>query len=182
MVIVNAFADALFEAIARSDRTMRLMPTDTASPLAPDARADDVVHLPDPVSAISALQTNLDDTALEKRLLTIYRDAKTAEEEQGINILYLAIGFLRWYEDDNSNVVREAPLVLVPVSLVRDPRRSTFTLRARDEDITTNQAIQERLSADFGVTLPDMPEDEECARQTISPRYRSCTGQIAVVD
>jgi very-short-patch-repair endonuclease len=161
VVIVNAFADALFEAIACSDRTMRLMPTDTASPLAPDASADNVVHLPDPVSAMSALQTNLADTALEKRLLTIYRDAKTAEEEQGINILYLAIGFLRWYEDDNSDVVREAPLVLVPVSLVRDPRRSTFTLRARDEDITTNQAIQERLSADFGVTLPDIPEDEE---------------------
>ena len=117
VVIVNAFADALFEAISRSDRTLRLMPTDAASPLAPHAPADNVVHLPDPVSAISALQTNLDDTALEKRLLTIYRDAKTAEEEQGINILYLAIGFLRRYEDDNSDVAREAPLVLVPVSL-----------------------------------------------------------------
>ena len=94
VVIVNAVADALFEAIAHSDRAMRLMPTDTASPLAPDAPADNFVHLPDPVSAISTLQTNLADTALEKRLLTIYRDAKTAEEEQGINILYLAIGFL----------------------------------------------------------------------------------------
>ena len=38
VVIVNAFADALFEAIARSDRTLRLMPTDAASPLAPDFR------------------------------------------------------------------------------------------------------------------------------------------------
>ena len=90
---------------------MRFLPADAVPASAPEA----------------VLQTNLDETALEKRLLTIYRDAKTAEEEQGINILYLAIGFLRWYEDDNSDVVREAPLVLVPVSLVRDPRRSTFT-------------------------------------------------------
>ena len=94
-------------------------------------------------------------------LLTIYRDAKTAEEEQGINILFLAIGFLRWYEDDNSEVIREAPLVLVPVSLTRDARHSTFHLRTREEDIATNEAVQQRLRTGFGVTLPDIPEDEE---------------------
>ena len=83
VVIVNAFADALFEAIARSDRTLRLMPTDAASPLAPDAPADNVVHLPDPVSAISALQTNLDEPALEKRLLNILKklDASYASRD-----------------------------------------------------------------------------------------------------
>ena len=95
---------------------------------------------------------------VEKRLLSIYRDAKTAEEEQGINILFLAIGFLRWYEDDHSEVLREAPLVLLPVSLNRDRRRSTFELRSRDEDITENQAILERLRTDFAITLPDLPE------------------------
>ena len=66
------------------------------------------------------LQTELDEPKLEKRLLSIYRDAKTAEEEQGINILFLAIGFLRWYEDDSSDVQRKAPLVLIPVSLSRE--------------------------------------------------------------
>jgi hypothetical protein len=111
--------------------------------------------------APGALQTNLDEQKLEKRLLSIYRDAKTAEEEQGINILFLAIGFLRWYEDDQSGVLREAPLILVPVSLKRDQRRSIFDLRARDEDISTNQSIQERLRTDFVIALPDVPENED---------------------
>ena len=58
-------------------------------------------------------------------------------------------------------VLREAPLVLVPVLLTRDLRRSTFDLRCRDDDITTNQAIQARLRADFGIALPELPESEE---------------------
>ena len=82
-------------------------------------------------------------------------------EEQGINILFLAIGFLRWYEDDKSEVLREAPLVLVPVLLTRNLHRSTFEVRCRDEDLATNQAIQERLRADFGIALPELPEDED---------------------
>src|SRR5208283_4550998 len=112
-------------------------------------------------AAPTVLCTSIDEEKLEKRLLAIYRDAKTAEEEQGINILFLAIGFLRWYEDDKSEVLREAPLVLVPVALTRDLRRSTFTLRAREEDISTNQAIQERLRTDFNIVLPELPEHEE---------------------
>ena len=56
---------------------------------------------------------------------------------------------------------REAPLILVPVSLSRDPRRSTFDLKVRDDDIATNLPLAERLKADVGVTLPPIPEDDE---------------------
>ena len=133
-----------------------------------------------PDAAPTVLCTSIDEEKLEKRLLAIYRDAKTAEEEQGINILFLAIGFLRWYEDDKSEVLREAPLVLVPVSLTRDLRRSAFDLRCRDEDLTTNQAIQERLRGDFGIVLPELPESEEwlpsgyyaTVRETIGSKSR----------
>jgi hypothetical protein len=31
--------------------------------------------------------------------------AEIAEEEQGINILYVAIGFLQWFEDERSDVI-----------------------------------------------------------------------------
>ena len=50
----------------------------------------------------SVLETPLTPDALQKRLLKLFKDSKTAEEEQGINILYLAMGFLQWYEDKNS--------------------------------------------------------------------------------
>ncbi len=97
---------------------------------------------------------------LQKRLHAIYRDAKTAEEERGVNILFLALGFLRWYEDERSDALREAPLILLPVILVRDGKRSTFDLGFRDDDIASNQALQERLRGDFGIALPDVPETD----------------------
>ena len=69
------------------------------------------------------LETRLGPDGLAKKLLKIAREAKTAEEEQGVNILYLALGFVTWYEDETSNIARGAPLV-------RDghPTRSTKQL------------------------------------------------------
>ena len=159
--IVDVDADGLFATLVRSNRMMRFLPGDRTREPALEEPNSNVMRYPAPNAVPTVLKTTLDEEKLEKRLLAIYRDAKTAEEEQGINILFLAIGFLRWYEDDKSEVLREAPLVLVPVSLTRDLRRSTFDLRCRDDDLTTNQAIQERLRADFGVVLPELPESEE---------------------
>lgn len=107
------------------------------------------------------LETPLGPDKLAKRLLSISRDAKTAEEEQGINLLYLAIGFLTWREDKNSEVERTAPLLLLPVELVRNQKTSTYDLVSRDDDLVTNLPLQERLREDFGIALPDVDETDE---------------------
>jgi len=107
------------------------------------------------------LQTRLTSDRLQKKLLKLYYDAQTYEEEQGVNILYLALGFLRWYEDQNSKVERFAPLLLVPVALERQSATSRFKIRYTDDDITTNLSLQARLKSDFGITLPDVPDVEE---------------------
>jgi hypothetical protein len=107
------------------------------------------------------IETPLGPEALARRLLRLAHDAKTAEEEQGLNILYLAMGFLRWRESPTSEIQREAPLVLIPVQLVRNERTSTFDILSRDDDITTNLPLQERLRQDFGIVLPEIEESEE---------------------
>lgn len=48
------------------------------------------------------LQTSYNSPILQKRLLSTYYTARTYIEEQGVNILYLALGMLNWYESDNS--------------------------------------------------------------------------------
>ena len=55
------------------------------------------------------LQTSLTSEQLQKRLLKLSYDAKTYEEEQGVNILFVAMGFLKWYEASNSDRARFAP-------------------------------------------------------------------------
>lgn len=102
------------------------------------------------------LETRLGPDALAKKLLKIAREAKTAEEEQGVNILYLALGFMTWFEDKSSSMPREAPLVLLPVELVRNQRTSTYDLRLREDDLLTNLPLAQRLREDFGIELPEV--------------------------
>ena len=135
-----------------------------------DGHADNSAALPQPKDTDAGttgssrgqrLQTRLTSEALQKRLLSLYYDAKTFEEEQGVNILYLALGMLKWYEDDNSDTVRHAPLLLVPVTLERSSAADRFKLRWREEDITTNLSLQAKLKTEFGLTIPDLPESDE---------------------
>jgi hypothetical protein len=147
---------------ASSDEVFRLLLRDrTSLPFAP-ARDDTGEKRSFPDRKGATLQTVLTAEALQKRVLGLYRDAKTLEEEQGVNILYLAIGFLRWYESESSETAREAPLILVPVSLTRNNVRSSFRLQVSDEDIAINLPLQERLR-EFGISLPAIPDNDDWA-------------------
>ncbi|HEY5314047.1 MAG TPA: DUF3320 domain-containing protein [Pirellulales bacterium] len=107
------------------------------------------------------LQTALTSDGLQKRLLNLFYDAKTHEEEQGVNILYLAVGFLKWFEADASDQERFAPLLLLPVELNRKNANAKFRLRWREEEIATNLSLQAKLAADFGIQLPEVVESDD---------------------
>ncbi len=106
------------------------------------------------------LQTRLTHDRLEKRLTKIYRDERTLEEEQGISTLYLALGFLTWFDSEHSEEASFAPLLLVPVSLDRDQRRDGYVLSGRDDDIVVNVSLREKLR-DFEIALPPIPEGDD---------------------
>ena len=136
------------------------------------------------------LQTRLTAEGLQKRLLTLYRDARGVEEEQGVSVLFLALGFLRWYESESSDVERFAPLVLLPVDLERDSARGRFRLAFRDQDLEPNLSLGAMLDNDFKLKLPDFPENgdwlpseyfERVARAVSSqPRWRVQANEIVV--
>jgi very-short-patch-repair endonuclease/DNA polymerase III delta prime subunit len=107
------------------------------------------------------LQTLLTSEGLQKRLLSLFYDSKTFEEEQGVNILYLAIGILKWFEDDNSEVERYAPLVLIPVSLERGTVAEKFKIKWRHEEAAANLSLQAKMNHEFGIVLPDLPDDDD---------------------
>ncbi|WP_051952481.1 DUF4011 domain-containing protein [Methylocapsa aurea] len=162
--IVGASADCVFSNLVRDSKLVRFLPADDAGEPRREAMAPRIPRLVPTKQNFekrNSLRTALAPDLLHKRLLTIHRDAKTAEEERGVNILFLALGFLRWYEHEKSDVLREAPLVLVPVTLARDAKCSTFELTFRDDDIAPNQALQERMRGDFGIALPDLPETDD---------------------
>jgi very-short-patch-repair endonuclease len=104
--------------------------------------------------ADTRLQTRMTPAGLQKRLLDLYHDARTLEEEQGVNILFLALGSLRWVDPNNDKLIRHAPLVLVPVSLERGNAAEKFKLRWRLEDIASNLSLEAFLDRVHGIKLP----------------------------
>lgn len=107
------------------------------------------------------LQTKLSAEGLQKRLLDIWYDARTIEEEQGVNILYLAFGLLKWFEDDKSEVERLAPLVLLPVRLERSSAADRFHLVSRAEPPSTNLSLQAKMDGEFGIKIEDFGDEDE---------------------
>jgi hypothetical protein len=107
------------------------------------------------------LQTKLTLDKLQTRLLDLSFDAQTYIQEQGINTLFLALGFLKWNEAETSPTVRYAPLLLIPVSLSRSSVVSQFKLRANEEDLIDNLSLQAKLKSDFGIELPLLPVEKE---------------------
>jgi hypothetical protein len=105
------------------------------------------------------LQTPHVAERLQARLLATARDARFVEEEQGVNVLYLALGFLRWREPDATpaDPWRAAPLCLLPVRLTRSRADAQFTLAAADADPVHNLTLAVKLKADAGITLPELP-------------------------
>ncbi len=109
------------------------------------------------------IRTCLSDTDLDKVLKKIHRQAKVSLEENGANTLYLALGFLRWYETKKSEKPRIAPIVLIPVDIVRKIQDKSYTIRIRDEEPQINVTILELLRQDFGISingLSPLPMDE----------------------
>jgi very-short-patch-repair endonuclease len=107
------------------------------------------------------LQTALSPEGLQARLLTLCRDAQTMIEEQGVNILYLALGHLKWFEADHADTPRYAPLILVPVEIWRKSASERFYIRRLDEDVQENLSLRAKLTADFNIQLPDFPDEED---------------------
>lgn len=107
------------------------------------------------------LQTIHSSEVLQKKLLQLFYDARTFEEEQGVNTLYMAMGFLKWFEDDKSTIERQSPLILIPVHLERKSVGARFRVSWDEGEINTNLSLQAKLQHMFGINLPDIHDGEE---------------------
>jgi len=106
------------------------------------------------------LYTRLEKETLKKKLKSLYFEAQEYEEEQGVNILYIALGFIKWYENKNSEIERYAPLVLLPVELVRDGAKDKYKIKPREEDLFTNISLKLWLKEQNNIELPEVPDED----------------------
>ena len=104
----------------------------------------------------------LTETELQNALKHVYRTARTSFEENGANSLFLALGMLKWYETPKSEQPRYAPILLLPVDIVRRSSNN-YIIRKRDEEIILNITLVELLKQNFRINLDmlkELPKDE----------------------
>ncbi len=99
----------------------------------------------------------LTETELQSALTYVYRTARTSLEENGANSLFLALGMLRWFETARSEQPRYAPILLLPVDIIRRSGNN-YVLRKRDDDIMLNITLVELLKQSFKINLDSLKE------------------------
>lgn len=127
------------------------------------------------------LRSALTAPELSQAITGLYRAARVSLEENGANTLYLALGLLRWYETRASERPRYAPLLLLPVDILRKSANKGYVIRLREEEPQFNITLLEMLKQDFGITiggLDPLPQDE----QGVALRAVYATLRRAVMD
>lgn len=101
---------------------------------------------------------------LDRSLKMLYREARISIQENGSNALFLAMGFLKWFESDLNDVPRYAPIILYPVEIIRKGGGSGYRIRYRDEEVQINTTLLEKIRNDLDIEvdgLNPLPQDDE---------------------
>lgn len=109
------------------------------------------------------LRTLLTPSELNRTVVNIYRKSRLVMEESGANALYLGIGILKWYENAAAKTARSAPLLLVPMEILKKSSSFGYVLRKKDEEAIFNITLIQYIKSVFGRDLSgleEMPQDE----------------------
>lgn len=101
------------------------------------------------------LRSYQDSKTLSKSLTGLYRSARISIEECGANTLFLALGFLKWFEQGKSTP-HFAPIVLYPIRLERKLANKGYYMVSRGEDAVLNETLFELLRQNYGIEIPDV--------------------------
>jgi transcription elongation GreA/GreB family factor len=108
------------------------------------------------------------------------REAKSAIEETGANMLYLVFGMLEFPEAPDSDKLYRAPLVCLPVNMTRvdEGQYSSFYLNYTGEELASNLSLHEKVKRDYGLNLPEHDSDEESSVEAYLEAVSDAVAQL----
>lgn len=112
---------------------------------------------PAPKPRNNTLASSLSETRLTRALYNLRARARTTAEEQGVNVLFVAFGLLHWIDSETKEEA-QSPVVLVPVKLEKERGRDAYSLELLEDDLLLNPTLTYKLTTDFNLRLPDLPE------------------------
>lgn len=121
------------------------------------------------------IQTLLKPEEMNRKLSGLNSYVRSDIEESGVNTLYVAFGFLQWYESENSDKPCVSPLLLLQLQIYKEePKKRekqleekkkrlekahTYLVQATGKEPEVSLSISElseRLRKNFGIKLPEL--------------------------
>lgn len=130
---------------------------------------------------LQSLQTLQFPLSLEAKFEKIRDAARLSEQEAGLSTLFMAVGFLEWYESKDSTKANYAPLVLQPVLLSESTSRGkrTFAVRASGDGPETNVTLEKFLLDTHGRQMPELVGDDEDDDVSIESYFTQVEAAVA---
>ena len=96
----------------------------------------------------NVMRVNANKSEYIKTLDKIYAKYKEIANEQGVNSLYVAIGFIKWVDSDNSELY--SPLILIPVTMEKSLKLHArgyyeYMLHLSEEDVQFNVSLLQKF-------------------------------------
>lgn len=105
------------------------------------------------------LQTLFNAVELNKNLDKLRKSAQTVMQEKGIDVLYCTFAFLEWYDKENSKLPKLSPLILMPLTLTKEPKG--YELKSLNQEAITNIVLTHKFKENFDICLPAEIENDD---------------------
>lgn len=86
----------------------------------------------------------------------IFKKAKMFIEETGVNVAYMAFGFLNYFDSSDPKTNLKAPLLLVPINF---EHLSSFSVSSAEDDVIVNPTLLYKLETEYHITLPSYNDE-----------------------
>lgn len=152
--LISSSPDKTFEALKKGEMTIKPVSSDFSG--IEDTAFKNVVRLKRYSELIDAENSNgiirsfSDEKSTAEVLTRLIKKNKSATEESGCGILYVAAGFLKWTSKEDGKE-KFAPICLLPVNIKKNKGNSAYALSASEEFPEINSTLLEFLKREFNV-------------------------------
>lgn len=93
----------------------------------------------------------------------IEKRSRSVMEETGVNVAYMAFGFVNWTEEGKLRDVFRAPLILIPIRIFRKSAIDPWSIRTVEDELVVNPTFDYLVRAEKGIGLPPHTDEETLA-------------------
>lgn len=86
----------------------------------------------------------------------IHQKANSILEETGVNVAYIAFGFLHWKESPSSEIDLRAPILLSPITFENESVLKPYYVHMTEEDVLVNPTFLFKLKTEYGLEIQDI--------------------------